>query len=404
MVPRLFSSRLSELLRRFPIVSVLGPRQCGKTTFIRSALPHWRYLDIERPSDNAQIAGDPEAAFREFKAHFILDEAQELPGLFPVLRSHIDQRRRLKGQVVLLGSASPELIGHVSESLAGRVGFLEMTPFQWAELAPRKAFKLDDFWLRGGFPDSALVANADARADWAEGYTRTFIERDLSAMGIDVSSSQMRKLWTMLAHFNGQIWNASQLAASLGTSYHTVNRYADILERTFLVRKLMPYYANIGKRIVKSPKIYMRDTGLLHFFLNLRDRKTLNVSPARGASWEGFVIEQAIAALQRTLHQVQPFYWRTAAGAEVDLLVSIKNEWVPFEIKLHSAPTRDMLHGLRACMGDLKLKRGYVLYPGARAYPLSDRITALPVEPFLRDPLRVMQTTFYGRGTDLISS
>jgi predicted AAA+ superfamily ATPase len=404
MIPRLFSKRLSELLRRFPIVSVLGPRQCGKTTFIRSALPRWRYLDIERPSDNVQIAGDPEAAFREFKTHFILDEAQELPSLFPVLRSHVDQHRRLKGQVVLLGSASPELIGHISESLAGRVGFLEMTPFQWAELAPRRSLKLDDFWLRGGFPDNALVANAAARSDWSEGYTRTFIERDLSALGIDVSSAQMRKLWTMLAHFNGQIWNASQLASSLGTSYHTVNRYTDILEQTFLVRKLMPYYSNIGKRIVKSPKIYMRDTGLLHFFLNIRDQKTLRVSPARGASWEGFVIEQAIAALQQALPQVQVFYWRTAAGAEVDLLVSIKNEWIPFEIKLHSSPTRDMLHGLKACMNDLKLKRGYVLYPGARAYPLGDRITALPTEPFLRDPLTMLAATFYGPGTDLISS
>jgi len=386
MLPRVFLGRLKELLRRFPVVSVLGPRQCGKTTFIRSALPQWPYLDVEKPSDNIRLSGDPERALQALGTRFILDEAQELPSLFPVLRSHVDQDRKRNGQVVLLGSASPKLMTHISESLAGRVGFLEMTPFQWKELEERKNFRLNDLWLRGGFPDSALTHNTAARLDWFEGYTRTFIERDLSALGIDVSPAQMRKLWTMLAHFNGQIWNASQLASSMGTSYHTVNRYTDILEYTFLMRKLPPYYANVGKRIVKSPKLYFRDTGLLHFFLNVQDRRMLDVLPARGASWEGFVIEQLVSALRRSTPQIEPFYWRTAAGAEVDLLVQLKNGWIPFEIKLHSSPGREATHGLRSCMQDLKLKHGYVLYPGDKSYPLSPDITALPIEPLLRDP------------------
>jgi predicted AAA+ superfamily ATPase len=390
MLTRVFSERIRELLRRFPVVSVLGPRQCGKTTFIRSALPQWQYFDIEKPSDYARLAGDPERALQALKTHFILDEAQELPSLFPVLRSHVDQNRKRKGQVVLLGSASPTLMGHISESLAGRVGFLEMTPFQWEEVDRQKNLQLDDLWLRGGFPDSTLTTNAAARLDWFDGYTRTFIERDLSALGIDVSSAQMRKLWTMLAHFNGQQWNASQLASSMGTSYHTVNRYTDILEQTFLIRKLLPYYANIGKRLTKSPKIYFRDTGLLHFFLNIQDRRTLEVSPARGASWESFVIEQLIGALQRSHPQLQSFYWRTAAGAEVDLLIQLKTGWVPFEIKLHSSPGPDATSGLTSCMQDLSIKQGYVVYPGLKSYPVAPHITALPIEPLLRDPSKFL--------------
>ena len=253
MLKRHFTERLHRLLRAFPIVCVLGVRQCGKTTFIKNTLPRWKYLDLERPSDCVRLVDDPEAALAQMKAHVILDEAQRLPALFPVLRSFVDQRQNQPGQMVLLGSASLSLIQQISESLAGRVGFLDLTPFQWSEV--RKTDKHctpETLWHRGGFPDPFLTPSDEARTDWFEGYTRTFIERDLTVLGIDVAASQMRKLWTMLAHMNGALWNASQTAAALGVSYHTVNRYTDILEQTFLIRKLQIPHAGEQARQILS--------------------------------------------------------------------------------------------------------------------------------------------------------
>jgi hypothetical protein len=227
------------------------------------------------------------------------------------------------------------------------------------------------------------------RHDWLESYTRTFIERDLAALGIDVSAPQMRRLWTMLAHVNGGIWNATQLAASLGVSYHTVNRYVDILEQTFLIRKLPPYFANVGKRMVKSPKVYFRDTGLLHYFLGIPTPHALDTHPGRGASWEAFVIDQLLSAFQRSLSGSQAFFWRTAQGDEVDLLVEAGGKRVPFEVKLHSAPRAEDAAGLRRCMSDLGLARGYLVYPGRESYSLGHGVTALPAEPLLVRPERV---------------
>ncbi len=387
MIARHFSARLQHLLRHFPIVCVLGPRQCGKTTFIKAALPQWSYLDLEKPSDFARVSQDPEDAVSRLRRRFILDEAQQLPALFPVLRSFMDQHPRKTGLVALLGSASPTLISQVSESLAGRSGFLDLTPFQWNEMKDYgKRFRLETLWFRGGFPHACLMANHHARLDWFDAYTRTFIERDLSALGISVSPSQMRKLWTMLAHYHGQIWNASQLAASLGISYHTVNRYTDILEQTFLIRKLPPYYANIGKRLLKSPKVYFRDSGLLHYFLGIHDPKDLDVHPARGASWEGFVIDHLVNLLALHAPGSQAFYWRTATGTEVDLLIKKGSRLIPLEIKLHSSPTKTDATSLSSCMKDLHLKRGYVVYPGTACYSLGEGISVLPVESLLGDP------------------
>lgn len=311
MLQRHFGRRLRRLLKRFPVVCLLGPRQAGKTTFIKTALPRWRYLDLEKPSDYAALSADPEEAVARLDRHFILDEAQQFPALFPVLRSAIDTNRR-PGRVVLLGSASPGLSGQIAESLAGRAGFLNVTLFQWHEVQGKRRFALETLWLRGGFPDAALASSTPGRQDWFDGYTRTFIERALTALGITVTPSQMRKLWTMLAHFHGNVWNASKLAASMGTSYHTINRYTDILEQTFLVRKLPPYYANIGKRLVKSPNIYLRDSGHLHYFIGVQDARTLAVHPSRGASWEGFVIEQLVNAFTLESPSAEAFYWRTA--------------------------------------------------------------------------------------------
>jgi hypothetical protein len=390
MVARRYQAVLRRLLRRFPVVTVLGPRQCGKTTFIRQALPDWTYLDLERPSDAAPLAADPEARLGQLRGRVVLDEAQRLPEIFPVLRGIVDRGRARRGRFVLLGSASPGLVRQISESLAGRTAFLDLPPFRWDELAARRAGPgLSALWFRGGFPVAFLERDDRARHDWLEGYTRTFIERDLAALGIDVSAPQMRRLWTMLAHVNGGLWNASQLAASLGVSYHTVNRYVDILEQTFLVRKLPPYFASIGKRLVKSPKLYFRDTGLLHYFLGILTPEALDTHPARGPSWEAFVIDQLVSAFHRAIPGSQPFFWRTAQGDEVDLLVEGGGRRVPFEMKLHSAPGADDARGLRRCMTDLDLPRGYLVYPGREPYSLGHGVTALPVQRLLANPERV---------------
>ena len=391
MIDRHFSGRLRTLLKTFPIVCVMGPRQSGKTTFIREVLPQWKYMDLERPSDYIRLSGDPEDALKRLKEHFILDEAQQIPLLFPVLRSFVDQRRKKNGQLVLLGSASLSLIKQISETLAGRAGFLDITPFHWNELQGRKKVTLETLWYRGGFPDAFLISSDKKRIDWFDAYTRTFIERDLTALGINISAPQMRKLWTMLAHVNGAVWNASQLASSLGVSFHTINRYTDILEQTFLIRKLPPYFANIGKRVVKSPKVYFRDTGLLHYFLGIHESKALPVHPARGASWEGFVIEQVISAFQLVSPGSQAFYWRTAAGAEVDLLIKRGERLIPLEIKLHSSPSRRDVPGLVSCMKDLKLNRGYVLYPGEEEYSIGEGITVVSTERLIAQPERLIK-------------
>lgn len=387
MIQRNYEEKLQRLLRQFPAVTILGPRQCGKTTFIRQVLPNWIYLDLEKPSDAAPITADPESRLSQLGDHIIFDEAQRVPSLFPILRSIIDQTRFRNGRFVLLGSAAPSLVREISESLAGRTAFIDLPPFRWDEVAHQKRRGgLAVLWFRGGFPEAYLKRDERARQEWIESYTRAFIERDLNTLGIDVSAAQMLKLWMMLAHSSGGLWNASQLAASLGVSYHTVNRYVDILEQTFLIRKLPPYFINIGKRLVKSPKVYFRDTGLLHFFLGIHSPSILDTHPARGMSWEAFIIDQIISALHRVVPGSQVYFWRTAQGVEVDLLVDFGARLVPFEIRLHSAPTTQDAASLRRCMQDLKLEQGYLIYPGKESYSLGQGVTALPAEGFLSRP------------------
>ncbi len=381
---------LIGLLKRWPAVTVLGPRQCGKTTLIRRALPGWTYLDLERPSDAAPLLADPEARLDQLGDRVIFDEAQRVPGLFPVLRGTIDRRRSRHGRFILLGSAAPHLVQGISESLAGRTGFLDLSPLRWDEVrATRRPGTLENLWFRGGFPDAFLAPSTDARREWLEAYARAFIERDLPGLGVDVSAVQMRRLWTMIAYANGTLWNASQLAASLGVSYHTVNRYVDILDQTFLIRKLPPFFANLRKRLVKSPKVYFRDTGLLHSFLGIDSPSALHVHPARGLSWEAFVIDQLISAFQRIRPGSQAYFWRTATGQEVDLLIDLGTRQVPFEIKLHSAPRLDDARGVLTCMQDLQLRKGYVIYPGRETFSLGHQVTAIPAGELLGDPARI---------------
>ncbi len=387
MIKRDYGPILRRLLRRFPCVTLLGPRQCGKTTFICTELPAWTYLDLERPSDAAPLVADPEARLEQLKGKVVLDEAQRVPELFPVLRGLIDRQRAKMGQFVILGSASPMLVRHISESLAGRTAFVDLPPFRWSEVKDdRQAASIKALWLRGGFPQAFLNPNDRERGEWLESYSRSFIERDLPALGIDVSAAQMRKLWAMLAHCNGGVWNASQIAASLAVSYHTVNRYVDILEQTYLIRKLPPYFANVGKRLVKSPKIYFRDTGLLHFFLGISSAAMLDIHPARGMSWEAFIIDQVISICQREVPSCQPYFWRTSQGHEIDLVIDLGSKKIPIEVKLHSAPTVQDAASLVQCMRDLKLTRGYLVHSGRQHYSLGNGVTALAAEEILTNP------------------
>jgi len=301
-----------------------------------------------------------------------------------VLRSFVDENRNIKGQFILLGSASPKLIKQISESLAGRTTFFELIPFLYKEVIEHdSSTSIEKLWFRGGFPDAFLMDDNQTLLDWFESYTRTFMERDLAALGINVSSQQMRKLWTMLAYSNCNVWNASKLAASMGVNYQTVNRYTDILEQTYLIRKLQPYYFNIKKRIIKSPKILFRDTGLLHYFLGIHNLEQLATHPARGASWESFLIEQLIALFEIHVPNSRFYFWRTSGGAEVDLIVETNGKIIPIEIKLHSAPTKNMVKGLQFCMSDLGVSKGYIIYPGDEIYSLGQNVSVIPAKKIL---------------------
>lgn len=368
-IQRACGKHVSSLLKQFPSVCILGPRQCGKTFFARHELSHWRYFDLEKPAHRAQVEEDPGVILTQFRDHLIFDEAQRLPDLFPILRSFVDEQRRKRCHILLLGSASPSLIRNVSESLAGRVGFFDMSPFLLGEVGDERRL-----WLAGGFPDAYLAASAERRMNWFESYTRAFIERDLHLYEVEVQAQQMRRLWSMISHMHAGILNASELGNALGMSYHTVNRYIDILERTFLVRRLRPYYANIGKRLVKSPKIYIRDSGLLHSFLGIASREDLATNPKRGASWEGFVIEQVAGCLKINKPGAECYFYQTSTRREIDLLVCYGGRLVPIEIKVHSSPIGADVKGLATGMKDLGLNEGYVVHPEGEIYSLGSGI------------------------------
>ncbi len=381
--PREVQARFHQLLKQFSIVCLLGPRQCGKTTFAKMELPEWRYVDLEKPSDLTRLSEDPEGALKHWKGKVVFDEAQRLPALFPLLRSYVDEQGQKKGSFVLLGSASFDLVRNISESLAGRVGFLDMTPFQLHEVDFQK-----ELWLRGGFPLPYSLRESAKRQDWFEGYVRTFLERDLRELGINVSSSQMRRLWSMLSHVHGGLLNESELGASMGISYHTVHRYIDILEQTFLVRRLPSYFVNIQKRLTKAPKIYIRDSGLLHYFLNISDRERLENHPKKGASWEGFVIEQVSSILSLHHPGIEFFFWRTAIGQEVDLILKKGSKILPIEIKLHTSPGKSDVKGLFSCLSDLSLSKGYVIRPEGESYSLGSGVTVFSLKEFLENTMK----------------
>lgn len=361
---------------KYPVVGMLGPRQVGKTTLAKMIKDSMKknvvYLDLELPSDLNKLQ-DPELYLSRFTdALIIIDEIQRMPSIFPLLRALVD-KKKTAGRFLILGSASPELIRHSSESLAGRIIYHELSPFIFREIDGRKIQKL---WLRGGYPKSYLSGDDEESFTWREAFIKTYLEMDIPQFGIRIPAQQLRRFWTMLAHSHAQLWNASKIAGSLGVSAPTVRNYLDILEETFIVRQVQPYYSNIKKRLIKSPRVYIRDSGLLHALLNIRTVEDLHSHPSLGSSWEGLIVEQ-IMAMHYDKQQI--FFYRTGAGAEVDLvLLDGKHKPVAIEIKYSLSPKLE--RGFWNAFDDLSCKKGYVVYPGTESYPIGKNVFALPVK------------------------
>ena len=370
-VARAQSERLLGLLRSFPAVLLVGPRQCGKSTLVRRALPGWTHLDLEPSLDLDTLTADLEGFLEANPRSLVIDEAQRLPELFPALRHRID-RGRGRGRFLLLGSASPALVRSISETLAGRVGLVELTPFLSSELAGTR--RAADRWFWGGFPPVHDLADARSRSEWLGAYVSTLLERELPALGVGLPARRLRTLWTMLTHVHGNLLNVADLARSLGVSSHTVAGDLDALEGAFMIRRLPPFFANVQKRLTKSPKVYVRDTGLLHHLAGLRRPSDLTTWPRRGSSFEGLVIEELAALAARRLVRPEIFFWRTHAGAEVDLLIVEGRKILPIEIKLGASVDRHGLAGLRQCMKDLGLRRGWVVTTSAEGRALAPGI------------------------------
>lgn len=367
----LYQQKLATAVQRSPITALLGPRQCGKTTLARTFAieKHATIFDLESQPDIRRLQ-NPELALGSLEGLVILDEIQLMPELFSVLRVLVD-RPENKACFLILGSASPEIIRNVSETLAGRVEFVELSGFDLSETG---VDSWQTLWVRGGFPRAYLASSEDDSLAWREGFIRTFLERDIPQLGINIAPTAMRRFWVMLAHYHGQTWNASEIARSLSVSDKTVRTYLDILTGTFMIRQLQPWYQNISKRQVKAPKIYFRDSGLLHSLLELPDRHSLLGHPKVGASWEGFVLEQVLQAIR----PIQAYYWATYNRAEIDLFIPYFGCRYGIEIKFNEAP--EITTSMRIALDDLQLDHLWVIYPGGYSYPVHEKITVVPLQ------------------------
>lgn len=366
-----YLKELSNALKRSPVTALLGPRQCGKTTLARmfSEDRATIYFDLQSQPDLRRLQ-NPELMLGSQRGVVILDEIQEMPELFKVLRVLVD-RPQNRSRFLILGSASPDIVKKVSETLAGRVEFIELSGF---DLKEARVDFLERLWLRGGFPRSFLSKTDEDSLTWREGFIRTFLNRDIPQLGITIPAVAMRRFWTMLAHYHGQIWNASELGRSMSLSDKTVRYYLDILSGTFMVRQLQPWQENIGKRQVKAPKIYLRDSGILHNLLNLSDLHSLLGHPRVGASWEGFALEQVLQIIRPN----QVYFWATHSGASIDLFFLHRGRRYGIEFKFNEAPKSSK--SMQVALTDLNLDHLWVIYPGQHQYPVAKKITVWPLK------------------------
>lgn len=370
-----YIERIRERFRNSPVVALLGPRQVGKTTLARmyrrsleaESRREANYLDLENPLDLARLES-PMLALQDLKGLVVIDEVQRAPGIFQILRVLVD-RDDNPARFLILGSASRDLIGQSSETLAGRISFIEVSPFSLREVGEREYRKL---WVRGGLPRSFLADDETVSQQWRNDYVQTFLERDIPSLGIQIPPARLRRMWLMLAHSHGQILNASELGGSLEISEHTAKRYVDILASTFMVRQLAPWFENIGKRQVKRPKVYLRDSGLFHALLGVGDYEQLLVHPKLGASWEGFALEEVIKASGASSEEV--FFWGVHQQAELDLLIMKQGRRMGFEFKYTDRPT--VTASMEAARELLKLDVLSVVHPTGEGFPLTEQIRA----------------------------
>ena len=369
-----YIKQIQYSLRRSRITAILGPRQCGKTTLAKEIALNIKshFLDLESPTDRAKLQ-NPELYLKSIKGLIIIDEIQLMPELFPILRVLVDQSSD-NGQFLLLGRASPNLVKNASESLTERVEFVDLQGFDLTETGNTK---LNRLWIRGGFPRSYLADTNEDSIAWRDGFVRTFLQRDIPQLGIGIPATTLRRFWTMLAHSHGQILNSSQLGKSMGMSDKTVRSYIDILSDTYMIRPLQPWFSNLKKRQVKSPKVYLTDTGLLHYLLGINNLDTLLGHPVLGSSWESFAMEQII----RNNPGIESYFWSTYSGAELDLLLLMKNKRIGIEFKFTDTPKSTK--SMHSAITDLELERLYVIYPGSEQYPLHNLIEAIPLSVFM---------------------
>lgn len=359
-----------ESLNHNRVVALIGPRQCGKTTLARQILApdSSNYFDLENPVSLARL-DEPMTALQELKGTIVIDEIQRRPDLFPILRV-LSDRDPLPARFLILGSASPALLRQSSESLAGRIKIIQMSGFGLGEVGIENQNQL---WTRGGFPLSFLADTDKASLEWRRDFVSTFLERDVPQFGVKIPSASLFRFWNVLAHYHGQIWNAAEAARTLNINESTARRYLDLLQDLFMARQLQPWFTNIGKRQVKSPKIYFRDTGLLHYLLGIKSADELNLHPKLGASWEGFVIEEII----KSTRPDEAYFWATHSGAELDLLLIKDNKRIGVECKRADAPK--LTPSMRTAMVDLELDKLVVVYPGLQPYSLADGVTVVPL-------------------------
>jgi predicted AAA+ superfamily ATPase len=372
--------RIEGLLRQFPVVAILGARQVGKTTLARRLVAGRQgkatFLDLESAEDLALLQ-DPLLALRPLRGLVIIDEVQRRPDLFATLRVLVDQPRARR-RFLVLGSASPDLLRQTSESLAGRIAYHELDGFSLEEVGSSRWERL---WRRGGFPRSFLARSDRESQRWRRELIGTYLERDVPALGLRLPAPTLRRFWMMVAHYHGQIWNASELARSFGIAHTTVQRYLDVLTETFMLRQLPSWHENVSKRQVKAPKVFIRDSGLLHALLGLATAREIDTHPKVGASWEGFALNAVVARLQAQPEEC--FFWATHSGAELDLLIVRGNQRLGFEFKRSSAPS--VTRSMHVAIQDLRLQMLWVMHAGERAFDLARQIRAVPLSRVLEE-------------------